>query len=261
MHVEQVCNELNNTDICGIIHLAALKLAGVEWDEDTYPSSQISLAAHGWFALLKGLDSKLGALESGIVASVTTLDGRHGNIGELFNSIQSAATGVTKSYSFEQPKLRARALDLHPEIVLDSIHAAELIFNDIFNIGGEVEIGIDRDQRRWALVAFDEKLEAEREPLTSTDTWIVSGGGSGVTAASIIGVAQASTDANAHFVLLGRSKLIEETQSWIDWGEDQLNQRKMNLRDTMVTTSSDGKVTMVEWNKEWQKYTRSMDVY
>ena len=236
-------------------------MAGVEWDEDTYPSSQISLAAHGWFALLKGLDSKLGALESGIVASVTTLDGRHGNIGELFNSIQSAATGVTKSYSFEQPKLRARALDLHPEIVLDSTHAAELIFNDIFNIGGEVEIGIDRDQRRWALVAFDEKLEAEREPLTSTDTWIVSGGGSGVTAASIIGVAQASTDANAHFVLLGRSKLIEETQSWIDWGEDQLNQRKMNLRDTMVTTSSDGKVTMVEWNREWQKYTRSMDVY
>ena len=179
----------------------------------------------------------------------------------MFNSIQSAATGVTKSYSFEQPKLRARALDLHPEIVLDSTHAAELIFNDIFNIGGEVEIGIDRDQRRWALVAFDEKLEAEREPLTSTDTWIVSGGGSGVTAASIIGVAQASTDANAHFVLLGRSQLIEETQSWIDWGEDQLNQRKMNLRDTMVTTSSDGKVTMVEWNKEWQKYTRSMDVY
>ena len=261
IHVEQVCNELNNTDICGVIHLAALKLAGVEWDEDTYPSSQISLAAHGWFALLKGLDSKLGALESGIVASVTTLDGRHGNIGELFNSIQSAATGVTKSYSFEQPKLRARALDLHPEIVLDSTHAAELIFNDIFNIGGEVEIGIDRDQRRWALVAFDEKLEAEREPLTSTDTWIVSGGGSGVTAASIIGVAQASTDANAHFVLLGRSQLIEETQSWIDWSEDQLNQRKMNLRDTMVTTSSDGKVTMVEWNKEWQKYTRSMDVY
>ena len=191
IHVEQVCNELNNTDICGVIHLAALKLAGVEWDEDTYPSSQISLAAHGWFALLKGLDSKLGALESGIVASVTTLDGRHGNIGELFNSIQSAATGVTKSYSFEQPKLRARALDLHPEIVLDSTHAAELIFNDIFNIGGEVEIGIDRDERRWALVAFDEKLEAEREPLTSTDTWIVSGGGSGVTAASIIGVAQA----------------------------------------------------------------------
>ena len=88
-----------------------------------------------------------------------------------------------------------------PEIVLDATHAAEVIVKDIFEVGGEVEIGIGRDGRRWALVAFDEKLEASREPLTNADTWIVSGGGSGVTVASIIGVAQASTDANAHFVL------------------------------------------------------------
>ena len=215
-HMDQVSDQLNKSNICGVIHLAALKLAGVEWEEDTYPSSQIALAAHGWFSLLKGLDSKLSQISNGIVASVTTLDGRHGNIGELFNSIQCSASGVTKSYSFEQNHLRTRALDLHPEIVLDAPHAAEVIVNDIINIGGEVEIGIDRDGRRWTLVAFDEKLEATREPLTSTDTWIVSGGGSGVTAASIIGVAQASTDANAHFVLLGRSQLIEETQTWID---------------------------------------------
>ena len=180
---------------------------------------------------MKGLDSKLSQISNGIVASVTTLDGRHGNIGELFNSIQCSASGVTKSYSFEQNHLRTRALDLHPEIVLDAPHAAEVIVNDIINIGGEVEIGIDRDGRRWTLVAFDEKLEATREPLTSTDTWIVSGGGSGVTAASIIGVAQASTDANAHFVLLGRSQLIEETQTWIDWNDEQLNTRKMALKN------------------------------
>ena len=65
---------------------------------------------------------------------------------------------------------------MHPEIVLDAPHAAQLIVNDIFNIGGEVEIGFDRDGRRWTLVAFDEKLEGVREPLTNTDTWIVSGG-------------------------------------------------------------------------------------
>ena len=260
-HIEQVCTELNKSDVSGIIHLAALKLAGVEWDEDTYPSSQISLAAHGWFTLLKGLDSKLGKLENGIVVSVTTLDGRHGNVGELFNSVQASATGITKSYSFEQPHLRARALDLHPEIVLDASHAAEIIADDVFNTAGEVEIGIDRDGRRWALVAFDEKLEAMREPLTSSDTWIVSGGGSGVTAASVIGVAQASTDANAHFILLGRSKLIDETQAWIDWDEIKLNARKMALRESMVEESENGKITMVEWNKEWQKYTRSRDVF
>ena len=160
-HIEQVCTELNKSDVSGIIHLAALNSPrnGMR----IYPSSQISLAAHGWFALLKGLDSKLGKLENGIVVSVTTLDGRHGNVGELFNSVQASATGITKSYSFEQPHLRARALDLHPEIVLDASHAAEIIADDVFNTAGEVEIGIDRDGRRWALVAFDEKLEATRD--------------------------------------------------------------------------------------------------
>ena len=260
-HIALVGEELNKSKICGVIHLAALKLAGVEWEEDTYPSSQISLAAHGWFSLLKQLGDQLATIDSGIVASVTTLDGRHGNKGELFNSIQCSASGVTKSYSFEQPHLRTRALDLHPEIVLDAVHAAEIIDNDLFSIGGDVEIGIDRDGRRWTLVAFDEQLESERKPLVKKDTWLVSGGGSGVTAASIIGVAAASTDANAHFILLGRSTLIEEAQTWIDWSDEQLSARKMLLRDEMVAQSEDSKVTMVEWNKEWQKYTRSRDVF
>ena len=177
-HIALVGEELNKSKISGVIHLAALKLAGVEWEEDTYPSSQISLAAHGWFSLLKQLGGQLATIDSGIVASVTTLDGRHGNKGELFNSIQCSASGVTKSYSFEQPHLRTRALDLHPEIVLDAVHAAEIIDNDLFAIGGDVEIGIDRDGRRWTLVAFDEQLESEREPLVKKDTWLVSGGGS-----------------------------------------------------------------------------------
>ena len=260
-HMDSVSAELNKLEISGIIHLAALKLAGVEWDEDTYPSSQIALAAHGWFSLLKGLDGQFSSSTKGLVASVTTLDGRHGNKGELFNSIQCSASGVTKSYSFEQTHIRCRALDLHPELVLDSLEAAKTIDNDIFELSGEIEIGIDRDGRRWTLVAFDEKLESERVPLNSKDTWLVSGGGSGVTAASIIGVARASTDANAHFILLGRSSLIEEAQTWIDWSDDQLEAEKMALRERMVEASEEGKITMVEWNKEWQKYTRSRDVF
>ncbi len=260
-HMALVSAELSKSKISGVIHLAAMKLAGVEWEEDTYPSSQISLAAHGWFSLLKGLDNQLSSIDNGLVASVTTLDGRHGNKGQLFNSIQCSATGVTKSYSFEHPHLRCRALDLHPELVLDAVNAAKVIDHDLFNISGEIEIGLDRDGRRWTLVAFDEKLESNRVPLTSKDTWLVSGGGSGVTAASIVGVAQASTDANAHFILLGRSILIEETQAWISWNDTELSQQKMALRERMVLESENAKVTMVEWNKEWQKYTRSRDVY
>ena len=105
-----------------------------------------------------------------------------------------------------------RALDLHPEIILDADQAAEQIESDLFELGGEIEIGLDRDGRRWTLVAFAEELEGEMTPLQSDDTWIVSGGGSGVTAASIIGVACNSLNAGSHFALLGRSHLLEETK-------------------------------------------------
>ena len=93
-------------------------------------------------------------------------------------SVQCASSGVTKSYSFEKPSLRCRALDLHPDIGLDSPAAAKMIEQDLFDLGGEVEIGIDRDSRRWTLVAFAEDIESEMKPLTKKDTGIVSGGGS-----------------------------------------------------------------------------------
>ena len=60
-----------------------------------------------------------------------------------------------------------------------------IIENDMFSAGSEVEIGIDRDGRRWTLVCFAEDSD-ETKHLESDDVWLVSGGGSGVTAASII---------------------------------------------------------------------------
>ena len=260
-HIESITTALSTMNVVGLLHLAPMKLASVSWSEDTVPSAQISLAAHGWFGLLKGMDSQMAGLSQGIVASVTAMDGRHGNIGERFNAIQCGASGVTKSYAFERPNLRARALDLHPELIFDAESAAEHIEIELFERGGDVEIGLDRDGRRWLLAAFAEDVVDELEPLKSDDVWLVSGGGSGVTAACIVGVAEASKDANASFHLLGRSVLIEQTAEWLDWGEEDLMKEKMALRERLADASSNGKVTMVEWNNAWQKFTRSMDVY
>ena len=260
-HLALVCKELEKLNVAGLVHMAPMKLAGASWGDDTQPSSQIALSAHGYFSLLQGLDAHLASRKDGIVASVTAMDGRHGNIGERFNSVQCAASGVTKSYYFEQTHLRMRALDLHPELILDADQAAEHIDSDLFEIGGEIEIGLDRDGRRWTLVAFAEDLEKEMTPLQSDDTWIVSGGGSGVTAASIIGVACNSLNAGAHFVLLGRSTLLEETETWVEWSPSRLDEQKNALREDLMAASESGKVTMVEWNTAWQKYSRSRDVY
>ena len=260
-HIESITTSLTTMNVVGMIHLAPMKLASASWSEDTLPSSQISLAAHGWFGLLKGMDAHFAGLSQGLVASVTSMDGRHGNIGERFNSIQCAASGVTKSYAFERPNLRTRALDVHPELIFDAASAAEHIETELFERAGEVEVGLDRDGRRWLLAAFAEDVVGELDPLKSDDVWLVSGGGSGVTAACIVGVAEASQGAEASFHLLGRSVLIEQTAEWLEWSEEDLMKEKMSLRERLTEASSTGKVTMVEWNKAWQKFTRSRDVY
>ena len=258
-HVQWVCSQLAGKKIGGLFHLSPMKLASETMLDDAIPSSQIALSAHGWFGLLKGCGELL--TDSAVVVSVTAMDGRHGNHGERFNAIQCAASGVTKSYAFERPELRCRALDIHPELMLEAPIAAQHIIEDVSKYGGEVEIGLDRDHRRWTLVAFAEDLVEDTTSLSAADCYIVSGGGSGVTAASVIGLARASQGSGAHFILLGRSSLIEETQTWLEWSEEQLSERKMALREELVTGTEDGKVTMVEWNSAWQKFTRSRDVY
>jgi acyl carrier protein/3-hydroxymyristoyl/3-hydroxydecanoyl-(acyl carrier protein) dehydratase len=260
-HLAWIATQLSDVKLAGMVHMAPMKLASEQWPEDTYPSSQIALAAHGWFGLLKELSGRIPTDSSGFIASVSALDGRHGNKGDRFNALQCAASGVTKSFAFERPDLRCRALDLHPDFVLDASEAAERVESDVFELDGEVEIGLDRDGRRWALVAFAEEVVDDLQPLSSDDTWLVSGGGSGVTAASIIGVAHASPQAGAHFELLGRSTLIESTATWIDWTEEQLADEKNALRERLIGASEGGKVTMVEWNQAWQRFTRSRDVY
>ena len=260
-HVAAVCAALADQNITALVHMSPLKLASATWAEDHYPSSQIALAAQGYFSLLQGLDAHFSTLDSGVIASVTAMDGRHGNIGERFNAVQCAASGVTKSYAFEQLQLRCRALDVHPELILDPVQAAQLIHHDVFNLAGEVEVGLDRDERRWGLVAFAEDLVEDRQPLASDDTWLVSGGGSGVTASSLIAVSESSFNSGAHFALLGRSHLIEQTKAWVTWDEDALETERIALRERLVNASKNGKVTIVEWNKAWQRFTRSRDVY
>jgi hypothetical protein len=55
--------------------------------------------------------------------------------------------------------------------------------------------------------------------------------------------------------------LIEQTESWVPWSEEALEAERMALRERLASASDSGKVTIVEWNTAWQKFTRSRDVY
>ncbi|MDP7203007.1 MAG: beta-ketoacyl synthase N-terminal-like domain-containing protein [Candidatus Poseidoniaceae archaeon] len=256
--IAEMCEQVDG--VRGIIHLAPIQLSGSPWDVSA-SSRAGSLANHSLFGLLKYLDGQLNASESAFVASLSSLDGRHGNIGERFNSLACGASGIIKSYAHERPEIRCRAWDVHPEVATRTESIAPFLVDDILQHGGEVEIGIDKDLRRWKLVMFDEELVGERNPLQSDDVWLVSGGGSGVTSSSIIGISEASRNAGAMFILLGRTKLLEEPCQWLDWSEEQLAERKMELREELLASNAEGKVSMVEWNNAWQPYLRSRDIH
>ena len=86
----------------------------------------------GLFGLLKNFDSTF-AQGDGILASLTALDGRHGNKGKRFNSLAAGASGIVKAYSHERPNIRCRAYDVHPEMLLEEKSLAEKLVADLAN--------------------------------------------------------------------------------------------------------------------------------
>ena len=68
----------------GIIHLAPVRLAGVPWEDPT-TCSHLDYSVTSLFGILKCLDEDLKSADSGLVASVSALDGRHGVGGSRFN--------------------------------------------------------------------------------------------------------------------------------------------------------------------------------
>ena len=135
------------------------------------------------------------------------------------------------------------------------------IWKEAFGRSSPLEVGVSRDGNRWALRLYEEDIVDEVQPLKSDDVWVISGGGAGVTSRCVVGVAEASRDARAIFVLLGRTKLDSSVEDWLYDDESTLQQRKMKLRDDMVSQSESGKVTMVEWDREWNTYMRSLEIH
>ena len=97
----------------GLIHLAPLDLAGLEWSMKN-SKIQTTISTNSLFSLLRELDSDFSNLNSGIIVSVSAMDGRHGNRSSHFNPVAAGAHGIVKSYSKERPNLKCTALDIHP---------------------------------------------------------------------------------------------------------------------------------------------------
>jgi NAD(P)-dependent dehydrogenase (short-subunit alcohol dehydrogenase family) len=116
-------------------------------------------------------------------------------------------SGLAKTASLEWAKASVKAIDLErgertPRAI------AELIALELFTGGSEIEVGLHVDGRRTTLESVLEEPRSSRPPAIDERSVIVcSGGGRGVTAATLIALAQQH---RPRIVLLGRTPLAAE---------------------------------------------------
>jgi short-subunit dehydrogenase/acyl carrier protein len=115
-------------------------------------------------------------------------------------------TGLARTAAIEWPTTTVKALDVQRQ-GLGTDDIAQTIANELLAGGPELEVGLKADDNRLVLRSRLVDVESGSMPLGANDVIVVSGGGRGVTAATMIELAKAS---GASFALLGRSELVSE---------------------------------------------------
>ncbi|MCB9660084.1 MAG: SDR family oxidoreductase [Sandaracinaceae bacterium] len=119
--------------------------------------------------------------------------------------------GLVKTAALEWPQVGARAIDVDRGD-LDVPQLASLLSDELLSGGLELEVALSPagSERRRTLESYREELARDADPaprLGPTDVVLASGGARGVTARTLVALAQKTC---ARFVLLGRSPLDPE---------------------------------------------------
>ncbi len=157
-----------------------------------------------------------GANDGGTFVTVSDLGGTFGlgrsagsALGENGHAISAwsgGLSGLAKTAALEWPMATVRTLDVERG-GRDAHTIAAALVSELTTGGADLEIGLGADGRRITLASARTAVEPGLVPIDRSDVVVVSGGGRGVTAATMIELASAS---NATFVLLGRSALAAE---------------------------------------------------
>lgn len=149
-------------------------------------------------------------IDKKFVMGVTFLDGKLGLSGTATEVIQGSVGGLIKSLSKEcTGNVNFKVLDLNPEISLEK--CKKFIYEELNIVDDCIEISIDKDEKRWSLFLEEDNDTASLEmSINKKDVFLVSGGGSGITAQCIMKLCKKSP---CGFIILGRSNIeISESE-------------------------------------------------
>ena len=113
---------------------------------------------------------------------------------------------LTKTAAQEWPKAQVKAIDIAVD-QQSPITVAEHLAQEMLAGGAELEVGLGSAHGRVTVVADARPVTTRTRRIDHRDVIVVSGGGRGVTAASVIALA---IQTQASFVLIGRTELGDE---------------------------------------------------
>ena len=153
--------------------------------------------------------------EGGVFVTVQDTGGDFGISGSERASF-GGLPGLTKTAAQEWPRATARAVDIERGGRSAADIAAALL-DELFEGGQELEVGLKAKGDRLTLQSVPASVPKGALRLGASDVVVASGGARGVTAATLIALARAS---RAHFVLLGRTDLIDEPTACAGLSDD-----------------------------------------
>ena len=216
-----VDNLVKNTGkIHGFIHIADTpssgKVSALTKTNDDIKVRQVFLIAKH---LAPYLENSAQTSNRTLFACVTRLNGSLGFGQSQSASNQGGLLGLTKSLNIEWPNIHCRAVDIEPS--LPSSAAAAAVLEEISH-GDDVEVGRLTSGERTKLkpAQWDVKKFGSQGSVPTKDSiFVVSGGGRGITASCVIGMAK---EFGCGFILLGRTDIETDEPSWAK-GIENLN--------------------------------------
>ncbi|MFW6306241.1 MAG: SDR family NAD(P)-dependent oxidoreductase, partial [Bacillota bacterium] len=197
------------------------------------------------------------------IICLVSLDGNHGFAdnndisGKLFNPYAGAVTGFYKGLRKEWKDSRIKIIDLglskkyHFENIIDKI-----LINELENLSSDYEIGYKDGKRMVFKVDYLDRKRSEINILSGSPHFVVTGGGSGITAQIVEGLSQ---KVNGKFTIIGRTKLPTNIKDLSRLDENELQDRKIEILNKLKEEGSDYSPVMVE--KEYQKILKAISVY
>ena len=163
------------------------------------------------FNAAKVLAASLATAQPGQSLFVTVQDtgGSFGNT--VFDGTRAWSAGLAalaRTASQEWPNVAVKVIDLERGTRTED-ELAEILAYEIALGGPDLDVGLGADGKRRVLQSKEVSVEVQSLPLADGDVVVCSGGGRGVTAATMVELA---SHARLRFALLGRSPIVEEPE-------------------------------------------------